>query len=96
MDFIRKKAIDSGLIQENQPVSPEQLAQLIFAPGFSTASVVTEVSGRGVGMDAVKGFVEREGGTIELQFLNDDANTEFRQFQTVISLPENFCLRLDS
>ena len=93
---IRKKAIDSGLIQEGEPMSPEQLAQLIFAPGFSTASEVTEVSGRGVGMDAVKGFVEREGGTIELQFLNDDPNNEFRQFETVISLPENFCLRLDA
>ncbi|MDP2370475.1 Hpt domain-containing protein [Rhodoferax sp.] len=96
MGFIRRKAIDSGLIQENQSVSPEQLAQLIFAPGFSTASVVTEVSGRGVGMDAVKGFVEREAGTIELRLLDEDPNSEFRQFETVISLPDNFALRLDA
>ena len=98
--FIRKKAIDAGLIQEDQPITPEELAQLIFAPGFSTASVVTEVSGRGVGMDAVKGFVEREGGTIELRFLDDktntNTNTDFRRFETVISLPDNFGLRLDS
>lgn len=96
MRFIRNKAIDSGLIAENQSVSPEELAQLIFAPGFSTASTVTEVSGRGVGMDAVKGFVERERGTIELRFLNEDSDSEFRQFETVISLPESFAVRLSA
>jgi two-component system chemotaxis sensor kinase CheA len=96
MAFIRQKAIQSGLIQENESVSPEGLAQMIFASGFSTASVVTEVSGRGVGMDAVKGFVEREGGTIELRFLNDDPDSEFRQFETVIALPDGFAVRLNN
>ena len=57
---------------------------------------MTEVSGRGVGMDAVKSFVEREGGTIELRLLNDDANSEFEQFETVISLPDSFAVRLDA
>ncbi len=94
MGYIQKKAVDSGLMDENAPMSPEQLAQLIFAPGFSTASVVTEVSGRGVGMDAVKGFVEREGGTIMLQFLDDNPHSEFRQFETVIALPDNLGLRV--
>lgn len=93
---IRRKAIESGLISEAQQVAPAQLAQLIFASGFSTAMVVTEVSGRGVGMDAVKGFIEREHGTIELRFVNDDPDSEFRQFETVIALPDKLAVRLDA
>ena len=96
LSMVRRKAIESGLITENQTTTPEEIVQLIFASGFSTAAVVTEVSGRGVGMDAVKGFVEREEGTIELRFLNDDVGSDFRQFETVISLPEKFALRIDA
>ena len=65
VDFIRTKAIEKGLVSPEQQLTPEQTAQLIFLPGFSTAEKVTEVSGRGVGMDAVQSFVTREQGTIE-------------------------------
>ena len=77
-------------------MSPEEIAQLIFAPGFSTAEQVTEVSGRGVGMDAVKSFVEREEGSIELCFLNPQsagASDGYRPFETVISMPAKFAVR---
>jgi HPt (histidine-containing phosphotransfer) domain-containing protein len=90
--FIRTKAIENGVITEDQQMTPEAVAQLIFASGFSTAEKVTEVSGRGVGMDAVKGFVEREEGTLELRFL-DNSTAEFRPFETVISLPEKFAVQ---
>lgn len=96
LSMVRRKAVESGLINENQATTPEELAQLIFAPGFSTAAVVTEVSGRGVGMDAVKDFVQREAGTIELRFLSEDVGSDFRQFETVIALPEKFALRVDA
>src|SRR6266851_10162990 len=43
------------------------IAQLIFAPGFSTADKVTDVSGRGVGMDVVKTNIEKIGGTVDIQ-----------------------------
>ena len=92
VEMIRQKAIESGLIRPEQTMTAEQLAQLIFASGFSTAASVTEVSGRGVGMDAVKGFVEREGGTIELRFTSDDTGSEFRRFEVVIGLPERFAV----
>ena len=92
VEMIRQKAIESGLIRPDQTMPAEQLAQLIFASGFSTAASVTEVSGRGVGMDAVKGFVEREGGTIELRFTSDDTGSEFRPFEVVIGLPERFAV----
>ena len=90
---IQKRAIEQGLIGADQQASPEEIAQLVFAPGFSTAAVVTEVSGRGVGMDAVKSFVEREGGTIRLVLRNTDAGSEFRAFDTVISMPGKFAVQ---
>ena len=90
---IQKRAIEKGLIGADQQASPEVIAQLVFAPGFSTAAVVTEVSGRGVGMDAVKSFVEREGGTIRLVLRNTDAGSEFRAFDTVISMPGKFAVQ---
>jgi chemotaxis protein histidine kinase CheA len=92
LGFIRNKAIEKKLITEEQNTPDEQVAQLIFASGFSTAEKVTEVSGRGVGMDAVKGFIEREGGTIQLRFL-DDIKGDYRQFETVLSLPEKFAMQ---
>ncbi len=90
---IRQKAIDKGLIDAGQQASPEEIAQLVFAPGFSTAAAVTEVSGRGVGMDAVKSFVEREGGSIELVFRSNDTDSDYRAFDTVIGLPDKFAVQ---
>ncbi|AKH65600.1 MULTISPECIES: chemotaxis protein CheA [Photorhabdus] len=61
------KAISQGLsVSEN--MSNEEVAMLIFAPGFSTAEVVTDVSGRGVGMDVVKRNIQEMGGQIQINF----------------------------
>jgi two-component system, chemotaxis family, sensor kinase CheA len=91
--LIRQRAIEKGLLAADQQLSPEDIAQFIFAPGFSTAAVVTEVSGRGVGMDAVKSFVEREEGTIQLVFRSSDTESSYRAFDTVISMPEKFAVQ---
>jgi two-component system, chemotaxis family, sensor kinase CheA len=63
---IRAKAIDRGLIAADATPSDHELFQMIFAPGFSTAATVSKVSGRGVGMDAVKSAIEALRGTVEL------------------------------
>ncbi|WP_370655806.1 chemotaxis protein CheA, partial [Paracraurococcus lichenis] len=65
---IRQKAVERGMASEAEvaAMSDNQLAQFIFRSGFSTAAAVTDVSGRGVGMDVVRTNVERIGGTIEL------------------------------
>ncbi|HBZ54587.1 MAG TPA: chemotaxis protein CheA, partial [Syntrophobacteraceae bacterium] len=63
---IRSKAIERGLISADAPIEEEALYQLIFHPGFSTKEVVTEVSGRGVGMDVVKTSIEKLRGKIEV------------------------------
>jgi two-component system, chemotaxis family, sensor kinase CheA len=65
-DAIRRKAMERGLIPPDARLSPNELADLIFAPGFSTAASVTEVSGRGVGLDVVRSNVERFGGHVEV------------------------------
>lgn len=65
---IRAKAVERGLVPAERAarLTDHELAQLIFAPGFSTARAVTAVSGRGVGMDVVRTNIERIGGTAEV------------------------------
>ena len=69
VDLIRKKAIERGLISNEQAarMPDRDIFNLIFLPGFSTAQKITNVSGRGVGMDVVKTNVEKIGGTVDVQ-----------------------------
>ena len=64
---IRQKAIERGLVGEADNLSDFELNNLIFLPGFSTADKITDVSGRGVGMDVVKKAVEKLRGKVEVQ-----------------------------
>ncbi len=66
-DRVRAKAEASGLIQPGQQLMDQELLQLIFQPGFSTAAQVTNLSGRGVGMDVVKKTVEALRGVIDIR-----------------------------
>jgi len=63
---IRRRAIERGLIDEDAQLSDQQILQLVFEPGFSTAESVTQLSGRGVGMDVVKRNIEALKGFIEI------------------------------
>lgn len=63
---IRAKAQDKGLIAPDAECSEKELFNLIFSPGFSTANMVTSISGRGVGMDVVKRSVEQLRGSIDI------------------------------
>jgi two-component system chemotaxis sensor kinase CheA len=64
---IEQKAIDKGLIEEGHNLSDKQIYELIFQAGFSTADVVSDVSGRGVGMDVVRKNINELGGSIEIE-----------------------------
>jgi len=66
-EVIRKKAIRKGLIQKNDDMSESEIIQLIFEAGFSTKEQVSDVSGRGVGMDVVRTAIESKGGKIFLE-----------------------------
>ena len=65
-DRILEKAIESGLVAENDPLTDAQIYDLILQPGFSTALEITDVSGRGVGMDVVKSGIEKFRGHLKI------------------------------
>ena len=65
-ETIRSKAVDKGLLEVDANPSEQEIFALLFAPGFSTAKTVTDVSGRGVGMDVVKRSIENLRGSIEI------------------------------
>jgi two-component system chemotaxis sensor kinase CheA len=74
-DRIRAKAIERGLIRAADNLDEESIFELIFAPGFSTAEQVTDLSGRGVGMDVVRRNIEKMRGTIEIHSEVDRGTT---------------------
>jgi len=69
LDAVRAKAIEGGVLQPAlaEDLPPEEIASLVFRPGLSTAATVSDVSGRGVGMDAVRATIEALGGRVELE-----------------------------
>jgi chemotaxis protein histidine kinase CheA len=66
-DRVREKAVELGLLTADSTLAGPALLELLFTPAFSTASVVTETSGRGVGLDVVRAAVEELGGSVEVR-----------------------------
>ncbi len=85
---IQQIAVDRGIIQAQQKKSLEEIAYLIFEPGFSTAASVTDISGRGVGMNAVKDYIEAKQGSASIRLHATDkiVHPEFVPFEFVIRL----------
>lgn len=75
---IRQVAIARELIDETQNLSPQDIAALIFSFGVSTAGQVSDISGRGVGMDAIKKYLNQVGGDIEIQLEQGDQPEDHR------------------
>ena len=67
LEKVRQKAIDNGLIDESAELSKEEIEALIFMPGFSTAAAISDVSGRGVGMDVVRRNIQKLGGRVTVE-----------------------------
>ncbi len=80
-DRVLKKAVERGLVGADDVLSPEEIDQLIFHPGFSTAETISSVSGRGVGMDVVKKKIQSLGGRCSLK------NTPGKGTEFNITLP---------
>ena len=74
-DRIRAKAIERGLIRVDTEMDAAEVVSLIFLPGFSTAEAVTDLSGRGVGMDVVRSNIEGLSGKIEVQSVPGEGTT---------------------
>jgi chemosensory pili system protein ChpA (sensor histidine kinase/response regulator) len=72
---IRKKAVQNGVIKANSVISDQELMELIMKPGFSTAKQVTQVSGRGVGMDVVNSELKQLGGNLRISSRTGEGTT---------------------
>ncbi len=92
---IRQKALDNGLIQGDDILDDEKTAALIFLPGFSTADKLSDISGRGVGMDAVLGFAKKEDGQVKINFLDNKEGSDYRAFETAVYFPANYAVSIE-
>jgi len=81
VDAVRKKAIERGLLEANAKLPEQDILQFILQAGFSTAEKVTQISGRGVGMDVVNSEIKQVGGTVAINSVAGQG-TEF-----IIRLP---------
>jgi two-component system chemotaxis sensor kinase CheA len=93
---IRRKAIEKGLLAPDAERSDKELLQLIFLPGFSTAQAVTNVSGRGVGMDVVKRSLESLRGAIELSSQPGQGTTITLKLPLTLAIIDGLLVEIDS
>lgn len=88
-DAVRQRAIEKGwLAADAPPLTPEQVVHFIFQPGFSTASKLTSVSGRGVGLDVVRKEIESLNGSVELHFEPGVGSTWTLRLPLTLSISE--------
>ncbi|WP_141731832.1 7TM diverse intracellular signaling domain-containing protein [Oligoflexus tunisiensis] len=91
LDLIRLRtaAEQQGMIMPGAILSPQESAELMFCSGLSTSSTVTDISGRGVGMDAVKKYLEAAGGEIRVELREPVPGQSGRPFSFTIALPRS-------
>lgn len=93
-DAIRAKAIERGLLAATADVSDREIYAQIFAPGFSTASKITSVSGRGVGMDVVKRGIQDLRGTIEVDSIQGQGTTITLRIPLTLAIIESLLVKI--
>lgn len=93
-DRVWKKARERGLVQDDRPLTREQILQLIFTPGFSTADTITDISGRGVGMDVVRGRIEQLRGSIEIETETGRGTTFRIQLPLTLAIIDGLVVRV--
>ncbi|APX65174.1 chemotaxis protein CheA [Sphingomonas sp. gentR] len=94
VERVRAKAEANGLIQPGQVVSEDELLGLIFHPGFSTAAQVTNLSGRGVGMDVVKRTIESLRGSIDVKSVSGQGSTITLRIPLTLAIIEGLLVRV--
>ncbi len=94
---VRKKAIDKGVItaEEASTLSEKESLQLIFRPGFSTAEEVTDISGRGVGMDVVRRTIEQLGGNVDIETEIGKGTTFFLKLPLTLAIIQALLVEAD-
>ena len=97
LEKIAQQAIERGLVTPDQlrTMTPEEVCMLVTVPGFSTASTVTSVSGRGIGMDIVRHRVESLGGTLRIETKRDRGTRITIQIPARLSILDTIIVRHD-
>ena len=93
---ILSKAVKSGLVQSDENLSDQEIYKMIFMPGLSTAAKVTDVSGRGVGMDVVKRAVEKLRGKIEIESVVGEGTTFITRFPLTLAIIDGMIVKVGS
>jgi len=94
-DKILKKAISNGLVKEGEKLSDGEINSLIFKPGFSTAEKITDISGRGVGMDVVKNkIVDKLRGRVEVQSIDGKGTTVFIRLPLTLAIVDGMIVKI--
>jgi two-component system chemotaxis sensor kinase CheA len=93
-ELIRAKAIEKGLIEEGAVLNQKQLFELILKPGFSTVAAVTDLSGRGVGMDVVKRNVESLRGNIEIMSKKGEGTSFIIRLPLTLAIIDGFLVKV--
>lgn len=93
-DKILAKAVKQGLVPDGEKLSDDQIHGLIFRPGFSTADKITDVSGRGVGMDVVKKNIEALGGTVSIKTAMGKGTTFTLKLPLTLAIIEGMTVRV--
>ncbi len=89
-DRILRKAVERGLVEPDVQMAQRDIFNLIFAPGFSTADKVTDLSGRGVGMDVVRQNIEQLRGTVDIQSTPGKGSTFRIQLPLTLAIIDGF------
>jgi len=91
---VRAKAIERGLIEPDTQLTDDQLRMLIFEPGFSTREEISDLSGRGVGMDVVKRNVQQLNGTVSLESEKGSGSTVSIELPLTLAILEGLLVRV--
>jgi len=91
---IRQKAIKNGLISPSDNLTDQEINRLILLPGFSTAEKVTDISGRGVGMDVVKQAVEKLRGKMDIQSVEGKGTTFVTGFPLTMAIIDGMIVKV--
>ena len=93
---IRKKGIEHGWIKPEEQPNEKALYELLFKPGFSTSKEVTDLSGRGVGLDVVREKIQELRGNVEIASGKDEGTTFILQIPLTLSIMDGFLLQVGS
>ena len=93
-DKIQKKALEKGIIGPNSDLTTQEINELIFAPGFSTADKVSSISGRGVGMDVVKKDITALNGTVSVESTPGEGSSFILKLPLTLAIIEGMLVQI--